>query len=183
MNDVSPEQAARAASDAPFGIRKNHFYPGNRLVARIAFFVIVGGVLLAAMLGVLGGGSAERTTARGEAAVLSVDAQRVLRSGNWFETRIEVAALQDIADLTVAIERPLWRRLSIDTLEPQPQDAEYADGAFRYSFGPLEAGDRLDLKIDGQIQPWGFRRLRGQVILLDGERPLAAVPLTVTVLP
>lgn len=167
----------------PFGIKDRHLRP-QRATTRIVLLALVVLVpIIAALTGILGGGAAKRVMTQNEQATLSVEIQPVLRSGNWFESQVVAVPRQPVSDLTVAIDEELWRRMSIDTQAPDAEKAEFKDGSFRYSFGPVEAGSRFLLKLDGQIQSWGFRRLSGKVTLLDGDQPLAGVPLTITVLP
>lgn len=184
MASTSEARGAQVtAGGAPYRITERHIEPRRRTAAQVALWMILLAPLLAAIFGFLGGGPSERTTVRNPLAELSVDAQRIARSGNWFETVIVAVPRRDVADLTIAIDQPLWRRMSIDTLAPDAEKAEFKEGSFRYAFGPLRAGERFEMKLDGQLQSWGYRRLRGEVELLDGERPLASVPLTITVLP
>ena len=57
------------------------------------------------------------------------------------------------------------------------------DGAFRFDYGPLKAGETLDIQIDGQINPPLFAGTHGRVAVFDGERELVGIPLRITVLP
>jgi hypothetical protein len=111
------------------------------------------------------------------------DRPRILRSGNWFETRLTVQPSRDIADLVVEIDEPLWRAMSIDTLVPDADKVESLDGTFAYSFGPVRKGERFLLKFDGQIQPHWLRRISGHIAIRDGETELAGTPLSIMVLP
>lgn len=172
-----------AAADAPFGVSDRHLHPPSRTLTQAVLIAVLLVPLGAAMLGYLGGGDSERSTVRSSAATLSIERPRIARSGNWFETRIIAVPSRDVADLTVAIDKPLWHRMSIDTLAPDADSSEFAEGAFRYAFGPVGAGEPFELKLNGQLQSWGYRRLEGDVTLLDGQRELARVPLTLTVLP
>ena len=180
-----PQDPAAAASlPPPYGIGDRELRSG--FLARWRpwlAIVLLGAPLLAALSGFLGGGPERMFRAASPQAVMTIATPGVLRSGNWFETRIVVEPRADIADLTVAIDDPLWRGMSIDTLVPDAEKAESKDDSFAYGFGPVKAGERFVLKIDGQIQPRGLRRLRGDVTLRDGDRPLASAPVSIQVLP
>lgn len=168
----------------PYGIETRHI--DERLAGwgrRLLQLLIIGIPLLAAILGFLGGGAPRITRAAAPSAQLTVETPRVLRSGNWFETWVIVESAADIADLTIAIDQSLWRRMSIDTLVPDAEKAESGGGRFTYSFGPLSRNERFVLKLDGQIQPYGLRRLGGRIALRDGESPLVSVPVSLLVLP
>lgn len=168
----------------PFGIGSHHLESRSPPWRRgLLSLVLIGGPLLAAMLGLLGGTGPSATRVRTPAALLVVETPAILRSGNWFETLVTVEPTEDVADLTIALDQPLWRAMSIDTLAPDAEKSEAKDGTFSYSFGPLRRGQRFVLKLDGQIQPRGFRVLRGRVAASDGDRLLAAVALSTKVLP
>ena len=49
--------------------------------------------------------------------------------------------------------------------------------------GPLEPGERLRVKIDGQINPPLFAGTQGDIAVFDGERRIGAIPLRIKVLP
>lgn len=166
------------------GIREDEVRPrGTPWIRRLLIAVLIAAPLAIAMTGVLGGGPMRDNVARAPEATLTVTAPPVLRSGNWFEVQVSARPNRDLADLTIAIDQPLWDRQSIDTIAPDAEKAEFKDGRYRYSFGPAKAGETFAVKFDGQIQPNGLRRLRGAMRLMDGEAELARVPLTITVLP
>lgn len=185
MTGTKPATDRKASGGGlPFAIGEQHMSPSHRRPLRdVLAAVIIGGPIGAALFGLLGGNDAATATVRAPAAQVSVTAPQVLRSGNWFEVEVEVAPSADVPDLTIAIDRALWRRLSVDTMVPDAESAESLDGRYRYHFGPVKRGETFVLKIDGQIQPDGMRRLQGRVTAGDGERPLADVPIGITVLP
>lgn len=179
------EPADRSDANAlPFGLEARHLAPrssGRLRTTLILFFI--GLPLLAGLSGVLGGGGDTKTRIDTPDATLTITAPDVLRSGNWFEMQVAVEPRRDVDDLSIAIAQPLWRGMSIDTAVPDAESAQSVDGRFTYSFGPIRSGQRFTLKLDGQIQPRGARRLAGTIVALDGEIGLAAAPLAITVLP
>ena len=66
---------------------------------------------------------------------------------------------------------------------PAPVEEKPRQGAFRFSYGAMKPGDRLDIKVDGQINPPLFAGTDGTIELHDGERPLAAIPVAIRILP
>lgn len=176
--------AATDPSSPPFGIEARHIGDSSRGgLRRLLKALVIGLPLLAALLGYLGGGAPSVFRAASPRAALTVETPGILRGGNWFETRMIVEPRVDVADLAIAVDQRLWRRMSVDTLIPDPESVEATDGRYTYRFGPLRAGERLVVKIDGQIQPTGPRRLQGRVSARDGERVLASAPVSVVVLP
>jgi hypothetical protein len=140
-------------------------------------------VMLAALLGVFGGGKARSLVADAPAARLEVHTPRVLRNGMFFETRIHLAAKAPIADAVIVVPASLWRDMTVNTMIPAPSEEKAEKGAFRFSYGPMKRGDTLDIKIDGQINPPLFAGNSGSIALQDGDRSLAHVPIEIMVLP
>lgn len=175
-------------SVAPFAIGQHHIEerPLSRWRNRAAF-ALLAVMLLAALSGVLGGGPSHVTRARGEGLAGAVIYDPIVRSGNWYETVVTINARRDVKDLTIAIDQPLWQRMSIDTLAPDAESSEALDGRYLYHFGKVKAGQHFTLKLDGQIQPGWPRRQTGQIRVLEGQaepaRELMALPLQITVLP
>lgn len=177
MSDSAPSQA-------PYGIDPLHCeVPGLarwRTPLATAVFVVVLGSALA---GWLGGGAPDVTEYRAPEAKATLEYEPVLRSGNWFETVLNVTPAHDAADLVIAVDQPLWRGMSIDTLTPDAESVEATDGRYAHHFGKVKAGETFRMKFDGQIQPRALRTLSGSIRIEDGDRPLLSIPLNVTVLP
>jgi hypothetical protein len=175
---------------APYGIDPAHCeverYARFRTPLAAMVFIIVLG---SALLGWLGGGSADVTAYVSPSARVVLEHEPILRSGNWFETVLTVTPARNVKDLVMAVDQPLWRGMSIDTLAPDAESAEGLDGTYSYHFGAVKAGERLRIKFDGQIQPRALRFLKGDITLSDdgvegaAKANLIAIPLSVTVLP
>lgn len=173
------------ASAYPDGVRKGQADRRSALHRHANPFsvLVLGAVLLTAMLGILGGGRSPVVRSDGAQASLSVKMPHTLRSGLFFETDVTVEAKADVADAVIAIPPSLWQDETINSQVPAPESEEFKDGAFRFHYGPLRPGERLQVKIDGQINPPLTIGTRGHVALLDGEREIARVPLSIRVLP
>ncbi len=174
------------APSYPDGIVPAHADPATgtgRGRRRWLALILLSALMLAALLGVFGGGKARPLTASGDAATLEVRTARVVRNGVFFETLVRVTARAPIEKAVVAVDATLWRDMTINTMIPAPSEESFKDGAFRFDYGPLKPGESIDIKIDGQINPPLFAGTRGTVAVLDGERPLAGIPLHITVLP
>lgn len=144
---------------------------------------VLAAVMAAALLGAFGGGKPRTLAAEGPAGRLEVTTPRVLRNGLFFETHIRATARAPLSDAVIVVPASLWRNMTINTMIPAPGEEKAWQGAFRFSYGALDAGDVLDIKIDGQINPPLFRGTRGTIELHDGERRIAAIPVEITVLP
>lgn len=166
----------------PDGIASTHAQ-GRGVGHNWVSLAVLSVVMLAALLGVFGGGKIRPVTVEGEAAMFEVATPQVVRNGMFFETRIRVSARQPIGKAVIVIPASLWRDMTINTMIPAASEEKAERGAFRFDYGKLKTGDVLDIKIDGQINPPLFAGTRGNVALLDDKRPLAQIPLSITVLP
>ncbi|WP_422055907.1 hypothetical protein [Sphingomonas sp.] len=180
MND------ATASSSFPDGIAAAHADPATgygRGRRRWLALILLSVLMIAALAGVFGGGKTRAIVVSGPAAQLELRTPRVIRNGEFFESRIRVTARAPIAKAVIAVDATLWRDMTINTMIPAPAEESFKDGAFRFDYGPLKPGETLIIKIDGQINPPLFAGTEGTVAVLDGERELAALPLDITVLP
>ncbi|WP_439540459.1 hypothetical protein [Sphingomonas sp.] len=175
-----------SAPSYPDGIVPAHADPAtgtDRGRRRWLALILLSALMIAALLGVFGGGKARPLTTTTHAATLEVRTPRVVRNGVFFETLVRVTARAPIEKAVIAVDATLWRDMTINTMIPAPSEESFKDGAFRFDYGLLKPGETLTIKIDGQINPPLFAGTEGKVAVLDGERPLAAIPLHITVLP
>ena len=176
-----------SASSCPFpdGLEEDCAARDNLLRRHASLFslLLLGSLLALALLGLLGGARSPIAMAESDAARIVVKTPEVLRNGVFFETRITIEAKRDIAKPVLALPPALWRDLTINSMVPQATDEAYEDGRFTFTYPALKAGDRLEIKIDGQINPPLFAGTRGSVAVLDDTRPLVEVPVTMRVLP
>jgi len=114
---------------------------------------------------------------------LELKVARPLRSGLFFETHIRVTARQAIAKPVIGVDASLWRDLTINSQVPAPANERFKDGQYRFEYGPLKAGETLEVKIDGQTNPPLIGRVSGSVTLLDDDTPLTEAHVTIPVLP
>lgn len=146
-------------------------------------FLILGSLVAAAVTGHFGGQPSPRVDADFGPAQLSVMTPAVIRNGEFFETAIDIRADEPLADATLAVEAGLWRDMTINTTIPAAAEEKYKDGEYRFAYGPLEAGDTLSIKIDGQINPPLFAGNEGVIAVYDGERLLGRRVFRIKVLP
>lgn len=152
------------------------------LIAALPILVL-GALLVAALLGVFGGGKSVPVRADTSTATFIISTPQTLRSGLFFETRILVAAHRAIDDVVIAVPPELWRDQTINTMIPSPEKEAGEDGIFRFHYGPLAAGKTLTIKFDGQLNPPLFAGTRGTIVLQDGDRPVASLTLSYRVWP
>jgi hypothetical protein len=174
-----------ANTDLPDGIDERHVAPirGLRAHASPLAFIVLGATLAIAATGLLGGAPAPVTSVSAPAASLELKVARPLRSGLFFETHIRVTARQAIAKPVIGVDASLWRDLTINSQVPAPANERFKDGQYRFEYGPLKAGETLEVKIDGQTNPPLIGRVSGSVTLLDDDTPLTEAHVTIPVLP
>jgi hypothetical protein len=145
--------------------------------------LILGSLLLAAVLGFTGGQPSPPRTADFGEARLTVKTPLIIRNGEFFETDLTLTAEAPLGDAVIAVTPSLWHDMTVNTMIPAPAEESFEDGYFRFSYGPLDAGERLHVKIDGQINPPLFAGTRGEIAVFDGDRRVGAMPLRIKVLP
>ena len=178
--------AERAAdSPRPDGLEDQHAEAdrGFRRHASPISILVLGTLMAAALSGVLGGGRSPTRRAEGAAASIAVTTPHIVRNGIFFETRIAITAKADLAKPTLAIPATLWRDLTINSDYPDAEAHGYKDGAFTFTYAPLKAGDALELKFDGQVNPPLTLGTAGTIVLRDGDTPIATLPIAMRVLP
>jgi hypothetical protein len=168
----------------PTGIEDRHVRERQGIAGHASpvALVVLALVISAGFAGVYGGESVVSDS--GERGSLSVQGPHRIRNGEFFEMRLTVEAHAEIAQAVVAVDPAVWRDITVNTFIPAPTEEEAADGEFRFGFGALQPGDRLDVKVDLQINPDHPPRVnRGAIRLLDGEEAIAAVDYELGVLP
>jgi hypothetical protein len=73
--------------------------------------------------------------------------------------------------------------MQFNTLEPQPMSEAGRDGRLVLSYDSLDAGDRLVVWMQFQVNPVNVGHRSYDVELDDADRPVARVERTITVLP
>lgn len=171
--------------DFPDGLHSGHAQPRSALHRHASpiSILLLGTFLGIALTGWLGGRMPAPSLNDGPAAEMTISTPDIVRNGIFFEVTIDVLAKRDIADLVLAVQPELWRRQTQNSMLPAAADETYGDGGFRYSYGPLGAGEALHVKADFQINPdllWGTS---GDITLFDGPSELLRQSLTLKVWP
>jgi len=157
--------------------------PARDRVASLIALVLLTLLLGVAMTGALGGRPSPTSQVNAPAVILSVKTPRTLRNGMFFETEIGVTPRRPIKELTIAVDRTLWKDFTVNTMVPAAADETFADGRFRFAYGAGEPGKTIVVKIDSQINPSLVGGTAGQVAVYDGDVLLAEIPITMKVRP
>jgi hypothetical protein len=173
-------------ADVPAGLSLEH----NRDLAgrekhpwtRRALVAVLGGVLVAALLNVFGQRTSSASASAPEAS-LTVSAPTQLRSGLIFQTRITVAAAQELERAAVVLDPGWLEGVTINTVEPAPVAEASRDGRLVLELGRVPAGDDHVLYLQMQVNPTTVGRRSTEVVLEDDGRALARVDRTTTIWP
>ncbi|WP_279483149.1 hypothetical protein [Aureimonas sp. SK2] len=175
MSDIDfPEGLGHPHLEAPTPIRR-HASPLSLL--------ILGSLVAAALLGAFGGNGLDRLEADGAGARLAVETPATLRNGEFYEVRVAIVPKRPVTDLVFAVEPSLWRQTTQNSMLPAAAEESFSDGAFRFSYGPADAGEERRIKMDFQINPSLLGNVAGTVSVLDGDSELASLPVTIEVRP
>ncbi len=181
---MATSSTAAGRSPCPDGIDEAHvapqgpFGPHASPLSAIVLTCLIG----AGLSGAAGSPTAE-VSSRSGPGVVSIEMPAVTRAGKILEMRFHLRPPAAIDKPVLAIDASLWRELTINSMVPAASDEAYRKGAFRFSFGRIEAGEEFLFKVDAQINPKLHGVNRGRVVLLDGEREVAAVPVELKVWP
>ena len=162
------------AQSFPDGLSERNIN-GHSRASFLTLFILTA-LMIAGLIGLLGGHSAQTERAEGE-VLLKVTAPPVLRNGMFFETIVEVQAKQPLGNLVIGVSAPLWREMTINTMIPAAAEEGYMNGFHR--------GDVFRFKIDGQINPTPtlLGGTSGMIAAFDDEKKLTAIPIEMKVLP
>jgi hypothetical protein len=168
----------------PQGISESHSKAkGWHRHANPASLVALGSLMVLAFSGFFGGQPHPTTLVETPSATVSLQLPQRIRNGEFFEMRMNVETKRPFDDLTLAISSSYWQDLTINTMIPAPSEENSKDGRYLFSYGRIDAGTDLSVKIDGQINPSLFRGNDGEIELRDGETVIAIIPVEMKVMP
>jgi hypothetical protein len=125
-------------------------------------------------------GQRPATTRAGE---LEVTAPTRLRGGLFFEGRFAIEAQSSIEDAVLVLDHGWLEQITVNTIEPTPIKEGGGNGRIALGFGPVDAGERLVVYIQFQVNPTNVGRRSQRVELRDGADLVATADRTVTVFP
>lgn len=169
----------------PDGVRDEHTEP-PRFFSRHASplsLLVLGALLGAALSGLAGGGARSEQAVRNAEGEFAMLAPRITRNGDIMETRFRVLAAKRIDKLVIGVEPALWRQITTNSTMPDAADESFEDGLVRFSFAALDAGKAFEFKVAQQVNPDLVGSNAGRIVFLDGDRTLAEMRASLTVLP
>jgi hypothetical protein len=146
------------------------------VMALLVAYAVVG------LAGVLGQ-QTKATTARADAATMTLTAPRVTRAGLLFQTRIDIRAAVGLERPRLILDPDVLEGMQVNSIEPQPMSESSRDGRLELSFPQVIAGERLRIWMQFQVDPTYTGRRHYRFDLDEGTRRVAFVDRTLTVLP
>jgi hypothetical protein len=123
------------------------------------------------------------SSAHTPAADLVVTAPARLRGGLIFQVRVEVTAHRDIGMPQIIFDRGWWESMSLNSLEPNPNNQDTQNGSVVLSYNKLAAGHTLIVWLYFQVNPTNVGKRREDVELDDGSSTIAGVHRSLTIFP
>jgi len=157
----------------------------DKIVERSGRWVLVtliSAISIAGLLNVFGQ-HPTTTKASGAAAELTVFAPERVRGGLFYEGRISVEAQQTLDDAVIVLDSGWAEQTSINPIDPSPVDESGRDGRLSLGYGQLEAGEKLVVYLQFQVNPTNVGHRSQRVELRNGPDLIAAADRSVTVFP
>jgi hypothetical protein len=121
--------------------------------------------------------------AAGPAGTLRLQAPPRLRGGLMFQLRVDVTATRDIKEPQLVLSPGWFEEMTQNSISPDPVAQSNSNGRVTLSYGRLNAGQKLTVWIDNQVNPVNVGKRTANVLLTDGATPIALVKHNLTVLP
>jgi hypothetical protein len=181
--DGIPETGATATVPAAFADLATS--PGNqnrRLWTRrvvIALFCAIAALALADAFGQ----RATRSQAATPAARMTLSAPAVVRGGLFFQSRVEVLALREVAFPRIVLDDGWIEGMQVNSIEPAPASESSRDGRVVLSYDKLAAGDVLRIWLQFEVDPTSTGHRPYGIELDDASTRLVRLSPSITVLP
>jgi len=135
-----------------------------------------------ALLGVFGQ-QPSTTTASAPAATLSLSAPDALRGGVIYQVTITVGARRPIDDPRLVLSSGWFDGTTMNTVTPDPISESQREGGVALAYGPLLARQKLQVRMQFQVNPTDVAHRDLRVVLLDGVHPVTTIRHTMRIWP
>jgi hypothetical protein len=151
---------------------------------------VVRGVLLSCIaalpaLALLGffGQQPSTTTASAPAATLSLSAPDALRGGLIYQVTITVTARGRLDDPRLVLSSGWFDGTTMNTVTPDPVSEAQREGGVALAYGSLLARQKLQVRMQFQVNPTDVAHRNLRVALFDGTRPVTTIRHTMRIWP
>lgn len=109
------------------------------------------------------------------AAALTLSGPARVRGGLYFQAKVTVQAHRQLSNPALVLGRGFLDGLTINTIEPQASQELNRNGALVLQYGAIQAGHRLNVWIEYQVNPTTAGGRTQRLELDDGDTPVAVV--------
>jgi hypothetical protein len=155
---------------------------GVALWTRRAIVSLFALISLLGLLDVFGQG-ASQTVATAPAATVRVTAPTAVRGGLFFQSRVEIRAARAIEHPRLVLDDGWVEGMQVNSIEPSPVGEASRDGHVVLSYDALDAGQRLVVWLQFEVDPTNAGHRSYDLELDDAETRLATVHRSLTVFP
>jgi hypothetical protein len=143
---------------------------------------------LFAVIAVLGlfdvfGQATTQTAASTPTATLRVTAPKAVRGGLFFQSRVEIRARTAIAHPRLVLDEGWVEGMQFNSTEPAPVSEASRDGRVVLSYDRIDAGERLVVWMQFEVNPTNVGHRPYGLELDDAETKVAAVHRWITIFP
>jgi hypothetical protein len=149
---------------------------------RRAILTVMALFVLAALLNRFGQRPAD-SVATANGATLRLSAPERVRGGIFFQSRIDVQAIQRIDHPRLVLDHGWFEGMQINSIEPQPVGETSRDGRVVLSYDTLQTGDFMRVWFQFEVNPTNVGHRPYAVELDDAEQPLVRVRPSIRSLP
>jgi hypothetical protein len=123
------------------------------------------------------------STAQAPAATLRVTAPSAVRGGLFFQSRVEIRARRALQHPRLVLDEGWTEGMQVNSVEPNPIGETGRDGRVVLSYDALDAGERLVVWLQFEVNPTNLGHRSYGLELDDAETEVAAVHRHLTVFP
>jgi hypothetical protein len=159
--------------------------PRSELVGlwvRRAVLTLFAAIVVLGLFDVFGQGTTQ-TVASTPAALLSVTAPKAVRGGLFFQSRVDITARRAIAHPRLVLDEGWVEGMQFNSSEPAPVSEANRDGRVVLTYDALDAGERLTVWMQFEVDPTNVGHRPYGLELDDAETKVAAVHRSITVFP
>jgi hypothetical protein len=124
-----------------------------------------------------------RSVAAAPAATLRLSAPDAVRGGLLFQSRIEIRARRTVKFPRLILGSGWIEGMQVNSIEPIPSSESSRDGRLVLSYGGLDAGQRLRVWLQFEVDPTNVGRKSYALELDDATAPIAHIDRDLMVLP
>jgi hypothetical protein len=149
---------------------------------RRAITVALASIVVLALLDVFGQRPSASVAATPR-AVLRLTAPEAVRGGLFFESRVEIRAVDAIDHPRLVLDPGWLEGMQFNSIEPAPVGEAPRGRRVVFSYDALKAGDTMTIWLQFEVNPTNVGRRAYGIELDDAETPVARLERDLTVFP